>query len=336
MRRPKAYPFRRDKVYWARVRYVDESGKTREKVARAKSAADARAKSIELVKRYEAEHGLSIDSPTPITFNKFADLFVHHIERQRSYPTTSGFLRTLRGYFGNRRLTSITRRDVERYAKERLATVSARTGEPLKKSSVKREIDLLSSMFKEAIEQGFAVKNPVKDGPPIIKAQEETKRDRILTEEEEERLLAVCTGRRAHLRAVIIAALDTGATKSQLLRLTWEDTKILRRIIYFRLVNGKTVGVVMSQRLADELAKLYEPVESEYLDNPSLHRGEYAPLLQEWIAPRRVFRDFKSSFPSACRAAEIKDLRFNDLRRTSALRYSVKIERFKARLASES
>jgi integrase len=332
MKRPKACPYRRrDGTYWARIRYTDESGKTRDEVARAESVADADAKSIELLRQYEADHGISIESPTPITFNKFAELFIPHIERQRSYQTTQGFLRTLRSHFGNKRLTSITYSDVREYAKKRRKAISLRTGKKFKTASVNREIALLSSMFKEAIEQGFAVKNPTQDGARIIKPEEETRRNRILSEEEEERLLAVCIGRRAHLRPVIRAALDTGATKSQLLRLTWSDLHIGLRSITIRLSGNKTVKRRMSDDLANILAKSYEELLHEFSHTPTLMMGQ--KLFDEWLGEKYVFRDFKTSFSSACRAAKIQDLRFNDLRRTYDARRQASLERYRRAMA---
>lgn len=329
MRRPKACPYRRsDGKYWARIRYTDESGKTHEKAERAASQADASAKSIELVKQYEAEHGLSVESPTPIIFNKFADLFAPHIQGQRSYQTALGFLRTLRAHFGNKRLTAITYKDIQEYAKERRKSVSNRTGKRLKRASVNREIALLSRMFTEAIEQGFATKNPFKDGPPLIRPAEETKRDRILSEEEEARLLAACTGRRAHLRAVILAALDTGATKSQLMRLTWRDVRIGLRTIGLRSPGKETVNRRFGDDLANALAELRRTLEDVWYNTPSLHQGKDAPLLQEWVEPQPVFRDFKSAFSTVCRDAKLKDFRFNDLRRTYAIRREAKRDRF--------
>jgi site-specific recombinase XerD len=320
MKRPKARPFRRkDGTYWARVRYVDESGKTRDKVERAENPADAHAKSIELIKQYESG---SAPQALPITFNKFAELFIPHLQGQRSYKTTLGFLRSLRGHFGNKRLNSITYKDIEEYYRKRLKSVSSRTGERLKRASINREIALVSRMFNEAIEQGFATKNPYKDGPPLIKPQQETRRDRILSEEEKERLLAVCTGRRAHLRPVILAALDTRATKSQLLRLTWCDLHIGLREVTIRSSGNKTVKRRMGEDLASALAKLHDDLLDEYSKDPSLSRSQDAPLFQDWIKSKLVFHDFKTAFSSACRAAKIKDLRFGDLRRTTA--FSVK------------
>jgi integrase len=335
MRRPRAAPYRRaDGTYWARIRYTDESGKTRVKSLRAANQAEASTKSDELVKQYEVQHGLSIDAPTPITFNKFADLFIPHIKGQQSYNSAQVFLRTLRDHFGDKQLTSITYSDIQGYAEKRRKTKSLRTGKKFKTASINREIALLSSIFKRAIEQGFAAKNPYQDGTPLINPKEETRRDRVLSKEEEEELLAVCTGRRAHLRAVIIAALDTGSTKGELLRLTWGDIHIGLREIKFRSRDKKLVRkVAMTDRLAQDMLPLYEKLQNEYGSTPSLYRGADAPLFQDWIADKPVFRDFKSSFSSACRAAEIEDLRFNDLKRTWTRRRQEMFKRWTSNLA---
>jgi integrase len=286
MKRPKASAYKRgDGTYWARIRYTGEDGKTHQKSVRASNQAYASAKSDELVKQFEAEQGFTVDKPTPITFNNFADLFLPHIEEQPSYQSAIGFLRTLRAHFGNKQLAAITYSDVARYAKARRKVVSERTGKRLKRASINREIALLSSMFKEAISQGFAVKNPVKDGSPLIKPDEEMKRDRVLFREEEERLLAACTGRRAHLRAVIVAALKTAATKSQLLRLTWGDVHIGLRTIGFRQSGKETVNVKMHDDLAEELAKIHSALENEYFNTPSLHRGEDARFFKIGLNP---------------------------------------------------
>jgi hypothetical protein len=331
MRRPKACPFRRgDGSYWARVRYVDESGKTRDRVERAGSWADAHARSIALAEEYGGPEA----PPKPIIFNQLADLFTPHIEGQRSYKTTLGFLQTLRGHFGNKQLSSITYKDIQAYYKKRLRSESGRTGKRLKRASVNREVALLRRMFKEAIEQGFATKNPYKDGPPLIKPEQETRRNRELTKEEEERLLAVCAGRRAHLRPVILAALVTGATKSQLLRLTWGDVHIGLRTIRLRLPGERIGNARMSEELANALARLREGLLNEYDSNPNLALNKDVPRFEEWVKPLRIFRDFKTSFSSACRAARIKDLRFNDLRYTYKIRSEAGRERRKRIMAT--
>jgi hypothetical protein len=61
-----------------------------------------------------------------------------------------------------------------------------------------------------AVANGWLLKNPFVMGESLINPGDERHRERILTREEEEKLLAVCTGAKAHLRPVIIMALDTG------------------------------------------------------------------------------------------------------------------------------
>jgi hypothetical protein len=311
---------------------VDESGKTRDEIARADSAADAHAKSLKLVKKYEKDEA---PQAPPITFFEFSESFVQHIIKLRSYKSASGFLQTLRGYFGNKQLSSITYDDIQEFAKKRRRSVSKRTRKRLKKASVNRELRLLSRMFKDAVEQRLVVKNPFKDGPRLINPREEIRRDRILLEEEEERLLAACIGRRAHLRAVILAALDTGATKGQIMRLTWADIHLGLREITIRSNDNKPLRKAkMQQPLADELLKSYDKLTNEYMTTPGLYNGGLgAPLLEDWMGKKPVFRDFKTSFSSACRAAKIKDFRFNDLRRTYAFRREFRRQQIKAAFA---
>jgi integrase len=51
---------------------------------------------------------------------------------------------------------------------------------------------------------------------------DEQLRETILTYEQERRLLKECEGEHSrHLKALVIAGLDTGARKGELLRLTW-------------------------------------------------------------------------------------------------------------------
>jgi integrase len=281
MRRPKVCPYRRsDGSYWARVRFVDESGETRNKTEKAKSMADAIAKSNELLKQYEKDSDVVLVKP--ITFDEFAESFISHIESQSSYKTALGFLNTLRSYFGNKQLNSITHNDVQEYSKKRCKSVSLRTGKRLKRASVNREIALLNRMFNEAIEQRLLVKNPLKDGVRLIRLEQEIRRNRILSEEEEEKLLAVCQGRRAHLHPIIMAALDTGATKSQLLRLTWSDIHVGLRQITVR--SPKRVTVRIGEQLADALGRLQENLLGEFTDYFRQSRGgKDAPFFDEWI-----------------------------------------------------
>src|SRR5262249_29394621 len=138
-----------------------------------------------------------------------------------------------------------------------------------------------------------------------ISLADETKRDRILTPEEEKRLLDQCVGRRAHLRAIIIAAADTALRKGELLALRWSDVDFVEGVINVRMsttrtMKPRTIGI--TARLRDEL----EPM----LDR----RREGNELIFGGI------KDCKRAFASACKDACIEGLHFHDLRHTGTTR----------------
>src|SRR5437868_5941731 len=59
-------------------------------------------------------------------------------------------------------------------------------------TSVNRELALLRRMFNVAYREGWLLKNPFHSGEPLISLADEVKRERILTRDEEARLLEAC------------------------------------------------------------------------------------------------------------------------------------------------
>jgi integrase len=143
-------------------------------------------------------------------------------------------------------------------------------------------------------------------GEPLICASDEAKRTRTLSRDEEERLLIAFSddGPRSHLRALVIASLDTGARKNELLTLRWSDVSIEGGVITFRALNTKTARarqVPISDRLRDELQRL----KSTSGDPDAL-----------------VFnsRNLQKHFQAALRDAGIDDFRWHDMRHSFASR----------------
>jgi integrase len=107
------------------------------------------------------------------------------------------------------------------------------------------------------------------------------------------------------LKAIIITALDTGMRKGELSSLTWKDIEFVQNEIQIRAFNTKTASkrnVGMTSRVSRELASLWElsPKEIDAL----------------------VFgaSEFKKSFATAVRVAQLNDFRFHDLRHTAVTR----------------
>lgn len=173
-------------------------------------------------------------------------------------------------------------------------------------TTVNRELQVLRRALNVALSNGWIKHNPFDMGDALITPGDERKRERILTRNEEDRLLAACAGRRAHLRPIIICALDTGMRKGEILKLVPSDLDFEDMVINVRAFNTKTMRkrqVAMSKRLALELEALCA----------KLPDGEDVPVFG-------INDDFKKAFNSVRKEAGLLDLRFHDLRHTHATR----------------
>lgn len=94
----------------------------------------------------------------------------------------------------------------------------------------------------------------MRSGDPLISTADERKRERIITRDEELRLLNACDDRwRRHLRPILICALDTGMRRGGILSLQWSDVDFEDRVLTIRAFNTKTMKerqVSMTTRLA--------------------------------------------------------------------------------------
>lgn len=309
----------RNKTWWARLNYIDEAtGRRRDRQRRAESYAHAKELAEQLVNEYDQSAGRSIDAER-MTFAELADYCEKHYYKAAEYrderriagvrglATAKGQIKVLRDYFGKKRLRRITYADIRDFRTARLQTKSDRTERNLSIATVNRELSTLRRMLNVAQTEGWIIRNPFNAGPPLISSADECKRERILAPDEEARLLLACSVRqRAHLRPLVIAALDTGMRRGELLKLVWKQVDLAGRVIHVRASHTKTLtarDVPVSARLLAELQRLWDisPKDPEAL----------------------VFgiRDnARMAFTSAREDAGLTDVRFHDLRHTAATR----------------
>lgn len=262
----------------------------------------------------------------------------------RSVENYKHRLKPLLEYFGHRLLKSITHADVEDFKQARFLTPKAKGGRkpqtdkekrpsrPQKPgmvssdrrsiAAVNRELQLLRAIFNFAKRENLLARSPFDYGDSLISLSMEKERDRILSHDEEKRLLAACTDRRAHLRALIVTALDTGMRRGELLKLEWPDLNFEARTITVRALNTKTLqerSVGMTKRVFEELSRLRELSQGK----PGGHLPPRTNLnLRDGLA-NFVFGlsdNFYWSFNSACAEANIPNFRFHDLRHTFTTR----------------
>jgi integrase len=305
--------------WWARVIHIDpETGKRHDLQRRAESrtgAIDARDK---LIAEIEASAGQSVGKER-MTFGNLCDYYEKHYVKEaeyvdgrkvaglRSLATVKTQLEVLRAHFGSRHLRSLTYGAIREFRNARLKAKTRNDGQR-SITSVNRELALLRRMLNVAVSESFIVGgNPFHKGDPLINTADEKKRQRIITRDEEKALLSACDApKRGHLKAIIIAALDTGCRLGELLKLRWRDVDFDNGQITLIAFNTKTASartVALTIRLRLELERLKA-------DAPDDLRMRVFGIVS----------NVKSAFTGARNDAGLTDLRFHDLRHSAATR----------------
>ena len=168
-----------------------------------------------------------------LTFGELCDEFLGShtptvsINSQRNHQL---FVKNLRGYFGNRKLTEIHRRMIEEYRNHRRRQPSQRNPKTtVKGATVNREIQCLHCMFQFAITRKYITESPAA-GVKHFDERRERPTKRMLGVDEEQRILEAAP---PHLRVAIILLVQTGGrTYSEGLSLRWEQVDLENLVIH--------------------------------------------------------------------------------------------------------
>lgn len=128
----------------------------------------------------------------------------------RNYKRFKGFVKLFREYFGNMKIKQISYEDILTFRNYRL-TIPTHYKKKRHTATMNRELSCLRRVFNVGVRKGWLLRNPINMGESLIDVSAERRRERILTLDEEKRLLNACTGKREHLKTLIIFLLDTGA-----------------------------------------------------------------------------------------------------------------------------
>jgi integrase len=241
------YKSKERKGWIARLRYTDSDGVKREKKRVCLTHSIAQAKIRQLRREIEA------DNADRKTFRQLDEFFRNkyvHEARFVGGKKISGFRQKLvavehymdaaRDYFGDRYIDSITYSDLQLY-KDKIVNQRTIHGRERSVSDTNLFLKRLRRLFNIAIEQGWLTVNPFARGESLIKESFEVERTRILSGDEELRLLNACTGKRAHLRPLLIFAIETACRKNEILSLRWSSVDLNRRCIRIESQNTKTL-----------------------------------------------------------------------------------------------
>lgn len=207
-------------------------------------------------------------------------------------------------------LSNLTPKAIAGFRDERLSKVSPGT--------VLLDLATIRSVLNHARrEWGIAIDNPVEK---IRKPASPPHRDRVLSEDEETRLLDALTPgelraeggkfskntRNTWIKPMVIVAIETAMRRGELLALEWKHVNLERRTAHLPITkNGRSRSVPLSSRAIKTLQGLPRSID-----------GRVFPL-SHWTV--------EQVFERACKLAGLHGVHFHDLRHTAATRLAEKV-----------
>lgn len=289
--------YRRDyQVNGQRVRTVIEGVRNR-----------AEAVKVIMVEVADAKRGKYHFHKKNISFSDFTELFYEKYSKpnKRSHKSTDAvYLKHMKEFFGDTRITKITPLMIEDYKINRLKTGKGRNkNEKVSNRTINAELSGLRKMFNKAIDWYYAVENPV-NKVDFLK-EKKSLRERILSLIEEARLLAASP---EWLRPILIVAIYTGIRKWKVLTLKWEHVDFeLKEILVVDPKDDEDRKIPMNHIVYSTLAELRLKSKQNIYVFTNPRTGTH------YVEP-------KGALTRACEEAGIEDLHFHDLRHTFASR----------------
>ncbi len=212
--------------------------------------------------QYEAKMKLEVlegryDKPSyKTTFEDFINNVYLKWARQhkRSHKWDERHCKFLCSHFKDRLLREITSGDIEAYKLMRREQTSQR-GTQRAGSSVNRERALLSIIFAIAVNFDYCDSNPCKN---VRRFKEDGRRVRVLSHDEEVRLMEVLSVKQPDLKPIAVIALGTGMRRGEIIGLGWKDIDFEKGLIYLRAGKTKSGKARIAPMNSDVRATLME------------------------------------------------------------------------------
>ena len=286
------------------IEYKLPNGKTkRETIGKTGIVTKTMAKQILQEKERQVKLGqydmLEARIPTIVEYSEEYLDYQENVKQIRSFVRTRACGGHFIRFFGDRKLSDVTAVDIDVYKQTRLS-------EGVKQNTVARELVVIRNLFYLAESRNkFFGKNPVRQsGIPTVN----DKKERVLTTEEERRLLDACP---KYLKDAIQLALNTGMRRGEILGLRWDWIDFNENLITLPQTNTKN----------QEMRKVpvNQLIRKILLERKLLSGGSDFVFPSEESRTGHIYW-LNRSFKRACRLADIEGLRFHDFRHTAATR----------------
>lgn len=284
------------------IRLQIKGRKYYEQVPEAQNKEQAKVAEAQLRQKiYEGKYGREAGTTD---FKDFAErVYLPSVQDRVKHPEKAKYTtRILCDYFKGKKLRDITPMLIEGFKRQRLTANSLR-GHSRHPATVKGEINILSSIFNLALDNDLIGMNPcrkVRWG----RGQLECKRERVLTHEEEARLIPELE-RYPEVKYAVLLSLNTGLRRMGILKLKDSDIDLAGQTLTYTAKGGKRQTIPLNPEAVKVIRALMEQPDGEYLFH--YRKGNNLSSV-------------RGAFDLAKKRAKIHDLRFHDLRRTFATR----------------
>ncbi len=235
-----------------------------------------------------------------VTFAQWAEAYLQleEVKALRSYKDRVAAIQyQLIPFFGKKGLEELTPEDVEHFRAQRMLL----NGKTPSLQTVNNDHTILKHLLSIAERKGLVQRNVAKK---VRMPDPQNARDRVLTQEEWERLVGSAS---PHIQSILLVAYNLGMRLSEILHLTWDRVDLERGFIRLGArdtKSGKSRLVPMTPGVRSMLQDLSR-VKSLVTNRVFLYQG-------------RPLGEIKSSVRTAIKRAGIKDFRFHDLRHCAA------------------
>jgi integrase len=191
-------------------------------------------------------------------------------------------------YWGGIEIGRITKARAREYRAYR-----HKTKKKLSDTTVNRDLEALRHMLFWAVDEGILLVNPLSR---VLMVRERRKPRIMVTVTEEDKLLAAAA---PHLRSIIIAALDSGMRRGEILAQLWEHVDFTRKILYVshsKTPTGESREIPLTERFLTDLEA----------------RKESEGIV--FTFDKQPISRIKTAWKGALRRAGLRSIRFHDLR----------------------
>ena len=223
-------------------------------------------------------------------------------ENKKSWNQDEHYSKIICSFFQGKKFADITPKLIERFKDQRRSGIT-RLGTQRNPNTVNREMAQLSKIFSLAKKRGYCDENPCKD---VDRFRVRSRRERVLSDDEETRIMTLLNGKYAKLKPVFILALNTGMRRGEIFSIDWEDVDFQKNEIKLwaeNTKNGKAHLVLMNA--AARLSLIEWKSEADKVSGKIFRYSKsYAAML----------------FSEVCKKLDIQDVTLHTLRHTFASR----------------